>query len=111
MRISDWSSDVCSSYLFTAGGFCLARRTKVLPWNCGSSASRWTPAAASRTGRVRLFPVSPAQFPRPGARRASRPLRSLLVNRSEEGRGGKEGVITGNVRGAHEYIKKTQHKN
>src|SRR3546814_3393024 len=95
MRISDWSSDVCSSDLFFAGETAACCRC-----SCDSLPHKGQVGDAAR-GRDRLDGVVPFErlqaFPDPNsAAQHDRHLDQVHVvdERSEERRGGKEGVST-----------------
>src|SRR3546814_16957988 len=88
MRISDWSSDVCSSDLSSAGG----RAAQPRPMS-----SRWLPHARSwRSGA------------RPTRSGDALPPKDEATSRSEERRGGKECVSTCRSRWSTEHEKKKQ---
>src|SRR3546814_13271917 len=104
MRISDWSSDVCSSDLDPPGGQADSRN----PRSHGPADREWLrPQAGVRSA----FPATPAlpQAPAPAPGRADRrrpprgrkaaEIQARLV-RSEELSVGKDGVITGRSRGS-----------
>src|SRR3546814_11109655 len=102
MRISDWSSDVCSSDLFLLAD-ALERRADTLITTGGvqSNHVRQTAAAAARAGLAcelvltRVVPWGGADYERSGHIQLDR-----LFGRSDERRVGKEGVSTCRSSGA-----------
>src|SRR3546814_14959912 len=104
MRISDWSSDVCSSDL-TAAGMKAVRDEVNARWAAGTAAA---PEMASvKNTKVKSGNVSiPVRIYRP---RASGPLPTIVYyHRSEERRVGKECVSTCRSRWSPLHYKKTQ---
>src|SRR3546814_14491480 len=103
MRISDWSSDVCSSDLLRFRATTTLRRERtfqhhqhmdpaaVIRHPCISAATARAPATAISV------PNNPSRRPYAGR---STPPRTRAGSRSEERRGGKEGVSTCSSRGS-----------
>src|SRR3546814_16397027 len=96
MRISDWSSDVCSSDLLAArsGGPILLVRTNEIPAPTAAELRRLAPARIVIIG---------------GAGVVSDGVRYAAAARSEERRVGKEGVSTCRSRWSPSHKKKTKH--
>src|SRR3546814_19633594 len=92
MRISDWSSDVCSSDLLRAGAACTRGRSP------GARAAAARTRAAQRNRHAGRARVSRRGWKRGGIRRLDR--------RSEERRVGKECVSTCRSRGSPYHYKK-----
>src|SRR3546814_1950766 len=88
MRISDWSSDVCSSDLFIAQNIANAPYDRTLASHCAYGASSSIAASPETTLRRGLPNKSDRK------RTACRNGVSCQVSRSEERRVGKEGVST-----------------
>src|SRR3546814_16904449 len=106
MRISDWSSDVCSSDL--ARGRSVTARDPA--FRCSSASRLRDEPAAGTASTVRAFLLIEHSGPwGVDALRDARLPEGLggavtgaakAAERSEEGRGGKEGVRTGETRGS-----------
>src|SRR3546814_13259643 len=100
MRISDWSSDVCSSDLAWAASIAkqpTTRRHEVEAWTDLLDAADWTPPVFPLKGRDLL---TLGLKPGPAVGRLLEEIERWWVDndRSEERREGKECVRTGRVR-------------
>src|SRR3546814_15958340 len=111
MRISDWSSDVCSSDLAISPCFVLANESctgQSRPRCGGSRKSGDKPLSLNALPlRRRRLSWEPARI-ETGSRAAHAERGSVAGShgRSAERRVGKEGVSTGSARGAPDYSKK-----
>src|SRR3546814_15375092 len=94
MRISDWSSDVCSSDLPSSHKMLVVARTKKLD------------QVARRTEGISMFIIDTA---RQGV--SHNEIEKLGTNRSEERRVGKECVRTRSSRGSTYHYKKNRNNN
>src|SRR3546814_19456339 len=101
MRISDWSSDVCSSDLLNAMSFSVAGLAAIVLWLArGENPLRhlrqpplaWALGVAGLLGYHALYFLALKLAP---------PLEARLINRSEERRVGKERVRTCRSRVSH----------
>src|SRR3546814_18401171 len=94
MRISDWSSDVCSSDLVYPNGTMLVRGEKLLTLNRGDE-------NIAITGLIRAADIGPDN------RVPSTRVADARITRSEERRVGKESVSTCSSRWSPHHSKKT----
>src|SRR3546814_15156840 len=118
MRISDWSSDVCSSDLCKAGARPAELRPPTMSQLCGMVGRGGVEPPTSRLSGVRSNHLSyrpPLSHPiRQKPFGLARPARAPLPareDRSEERRVGKECVSTCRSRWSPYHYKKNTHKN
>src|SRR3546814_19071328 len=115
MRISDWSSDVCSSDLASPGSTLIAPSRRLTVQDV-SLIKHLRGFPASGQQRLQFDPnasyaSSASRTPRQAQRWHNHPAPLPPTTSSAELRGGNEGVSTGRSRGTPDYLKKNKNTN